>query len=389
MHSRSPAVSIRSFVAVLLCTAVCAGEEFYRSLAYPDTLDPQLAITGPSRVRAGASLDLQVVSLGRDGEPASMPDLPVLTCEGPCLPNECDGAAAREIPLQRVKTGIYRAATPFTLDEPGYFLFTVRDPDGQVLPSGLPVLASEKEPALRLHWADLHGHSTLSDGARAPEEYYRWARDVAKLDAIALTDHNWALDDQKIARLRELARAWYAPGRFVPFFAFEWAGGPVRSAPARGRPDHKNLIFRRVDEPLTPWEPDWRHTPSVGELWRLLGGREVIAIPHHTGLPHATFFGTDWSLHDQRFERLAEVFSDWGSSETPYDRYPLPETEPGNFVRDALCAGRHLGLVGGSDTHGSRPGLNALPRAGHPYALTALTAIEAPTRTRDDLWLAL
>jgi hypothetical protein len=144
-----------------------------------------------------------------------------------------------------------------------------------------------------------------------------------------------------------------------------------------------------VDEPLAPWQPAWLNTPSISDLWHMLEGREVLAIPHHTGLPHATFFGTDWSQHDERFERLAEVFSDWGSSETPDDRYPLPATEPGNFIRDGLALGYHIGLVGGSDTHGSRPGLNALPRAGHPYSLTALTAIEAPTRTRDDLWLAL
>jgi hypothetical protein len=389
MYPQRSAISICRLVAVLLCTAACAGQEFYKSLDHPDAIDPQLAITGSSRVCVGTQLDLQFVALGHDGEPTSMPNLPALTCHGPCRPNECDDAGAREIPIRCVQTGIYRPAARFTLDEPGYFLFTVRDPAGQFLPCGLPVRASEKEPALQLYWADLHGHSTLSDGARAPEEFYRWARDVARLDAVALTDHNWALDDQKIARLRELAQAWYEPGRFVPFFAFEWAPGSARSAPARGRPDHKNLIFRHADESLTPWAPAWSDTASVSELWRMLDGREVLAIPHHTGLPHATFYGTDWSLHDERFERVAEVFSDWGSSETPDDRYPLPEKEPGNFVRDALALGQHLGLVGGSDTHGSRPGLNALPHAGHPYPLMALTAIEAPAHTRDDLWLAI
>jgi len=275
------------------------------------------------------------------------------------------------------------------LPKPGCYRLTALDARGESLPCGLPIHAGSDTPLLQLHWGDLHGHSTLSDGARPPEDYYRWARDVARMDMVALSDHNWALDDAKIEKLKSLCREWYEPGRFVTFFGCEWAVGKRRDAPARGRPDHKNLLFRRVDEELGPWVPKWQDTPTVNALWDLLKGRDVIAIPHHTGLPHDTFFGTDWSQHDEDFERLVEIFSDWGSSETPEDRYRLPEVEKGNFVRDALARGYHLGFVGGSDTHLSRPGLNAIPHQGHPYALTAMTAVEAATRTRDEIWKAL
>jgi len=375
----------------MLCTPVSSADRFFRNWPYPKEMDPQLTLVGPSRVQVGEVLDLQIVATGMDGELALLDRPPVATCQGPKRPGVADEREepAVDFVFQEIAKGIYRPSSGPVLDRPGYYLLTARDPANMFLPCGLPICVSEAKPALQLHWADLHGHSSFSDGARAPEEYYRWARDVARLDAMALTDHNWALNDAKIERLRELAKAWYVPGRFVPIFAFEWAPGLRRPAPSRGRPDHKDLYFQNVDESLGPWEPEWLNTPSVARLWDMLAGREVVAIPHHTGLPHATYFGTDWDQHDVRFERLVEVFSDFGSSETAEDRYALPEGEPGRFVRDVLEKGLHLGMVGGSDNHNSRPGLNTMPLHGHPYPLTSLTAIEAATRTRDDIWTAL
>ena len=61
-------------------------------------------------------------------------------------------------------------------------------------------LAAESNPLLvapggaALLWADLHGHSDLSDGTGTPEDYFRYARDVAALDVAALTDHDhWGM----------------------------------------------------------------------------------------------------------------------------------------------------------------------------------------------------
>ena len=375
-----------------LLFAVAGGAEndnFYKNVTFPKQLDPQLALIGPSRIQLGKSVELQLVSLAKDGEPSDMPNPPVVICEGPVTPGTDDAGNTIYIEFQKKVTGIYKPKTSVSFLEKGYYLLTAKDQKGDFLPFGLPVYVDEKPPDLQLHWGDLHGHSTLSDGLHPAEEYYRWARDVACMDVMALTDHNWALNDEKIRKMQSLCKEWYKPGKFVPFFAFEWAMGAGRKSPSRGRPHHKHLVFRHADEKLAPWMPLWHNTPSVAKLWEMLEGRDVIAVPHHTGLPHATHFGTDWSLHSEKFERLAEVFSDWGSSEMKGDRYQLPEVEEGNFLRDALAAGYHIGFVGGSDTHRSRPGLNALPRMGHPYALTALTAIEAPERTRESLWKAL
>ena len=371
------------------CLLSLASADFFKNVAFPKEMDPQLALLGTSRVQAGKPLDLQIVAIGKNGDPCEMPAPPVVFCEGPQSPNSTDQPPCVTIEFQQTKPGIFHPASPPILPEEGYYLLTAKDPNGVFLPFGLPVHAGREAPRRLLHWGDLHGHSSLSDGARTPEEYYRWARDVAGLDMIALTDHNWALNDEKIEKLKKLADEWYKPGKFVPFLGFEWARGERRPAPSQGRPDHKHLIFRRTDEDLHPWMPLWHNTPTVEKLWEMLEGRDVIAIPHHTGLPHKTHFGTDWSGHSEKFERLAEIFSDWGSSEAPGDRYQLPQVEEGNFIQDALNMGYHMGFAGGSDTHTSRPGLNTIPHQGHPYPLTALTAVEATTRTRDALWLGL
>lgn len=366
-----------------------AGQaRFYQQFTSTEEMDPQLALIGPSRVEVGQPLELHLVSRGQDGEPAGMVPAPTVRCEGPGSFSSSERSSSFFIDFEPVGVGIYKPVAPPTLTQEGYYLLTALDPGGKHLPFGLPVQVLAEAPELDLHWGDLHGHSMLSDGARPPEEYYRWARDVARLDMMALADHNWALNPEKLEKIRLLSTEWYEPGRFVPFFAFEWAMGERRPAPAEGRPHHKHLIFRRTDDRFDAWSV-WEDFPSDKNLWEMLEGREVIAVPHHTGLPHETHFGTDWSAHDARFERLAEIFSDWGSSEFPEDRYPLPRIERGNFICDALRLGMHLGFCGGSDTHTSRPGLNALPHQGHPYALTSLTAVEASRRLRDDLWIAL
>jgi hypothetical protein len=47
-----------------------------------------------------------------------------------------------------------------------------------------------------VYFGDLHTHCVASDGKGTPEEAYSYARDVAKVDFLALTDHNKAELDQ-------------------------------------------------------------------------------------------------------------------------------------------------------------------------------------------------
>lgn len=347
-------------------------------------MSPSLFIVGPSDAVVDQPVAVQVVALDEGGDPAAgVQPLPTLRV--------IDEAGVEEssVALREILPGIFQPDEELRFGEPGHWLLRVTDPTGRFAPNGLPVACHSVAPELRILWGDIHGHTVLSDGLRSPEAYYAWGRDVARLDFCALSEHSWAIDDAKWDRIRELTHQFHEPNRFVVFTAFEWNQGDARPAPSRGRPNHRNVYFFDPDEDLSPFRPRLSSTPDPSALWALLEGRRAITIPHHTGLPWETHYGTDWSFHDPHFQRLVEIFSDWGSSECPETTYPLPERAPGNFVQDALARGYHLGFVGGSDTHDSRPGLNAVPRQGHPYAWTGLTAVLAPSLTREALWTAL
>ena len=89
-----------------------------------------------------------------------------------------------------------------------------------------PLVVSRALP--RIYWGDLHGHSGLSDGTGTPEDYYRYARDIAALDVAALTDHDhWGMrvlseSLELWEGIREQTRAFHEPGRFVTLLGYEW-----------------------------------------------------------------------------------------------------------------------------------------------------------------------
>ena len=74
--------------------------------------------------------------------------------------------------------------------------------------SGLMILLTAlrvgvaQEP--NVYFGNLHSHTSYSDGSGTPEEAYRHARDVGKLDFLAITEHNHAAaEDGAPAELRD------------------------------------------------------------------------------------------------------------------------------------------------------------------------------------------
>ncbi len=201
-----------------------------------------------------------------------------------------------------------------------------------------------------LLWGDLHGHSLLSDGRGEPEEYYRFARDVACLDVSALTDHDFLLSDERWDRSKRVTNDFYEPGSFVTLQGYEWSG-------LRNRGGDHNVYFIDDDPPLyrcnTFYDKRNQHeyhgpTPRVDHvmlLYRVLlrnhGERSVLAIPHHGGRT------ADPLWQEPRLQRLVEMFSDHGRFEA--------------WAIDFQKRGHRLGFLGSSDTHIGRPGFSYLP----------------------------
>jgi len=246
----------------------------------------------------------------------------------------------------------------------------------RVLASTASGLSAESNPLIvkdeipRVLWGDLHGHTQLSDGTGTPEDYFAYARDVAALDVIALTDHDhWGmrfLDDNPalFKTIEDAALRFDDPGRFVALVGYEWTSW------LHG---HRHVLyFEGEAEVLSSLDPRYEN-PAL--LWEALEGRSAVTIAHHSaGGP----VSTNWEfVPPPELEPVTEVVSVHGSSEASDTPGKIYSAVPGNFVRDALGRGLRFGFIGSGDSHDGHPGLAhlAAPSGG-------LAAIFSDEKTR-------
>ncbi|MEE2672316.1 MAG: DUF3604 domain-containing protein [Myxococcota bacterium] len=246
------------------------------------------------------------------------------------------------------------------------------------------VLAAESNPLVvrrgvrRVLWADLHGHSHLSDGTGTPSDFYDYARSVAALDVAALTDHDhWGLrfldaNPEMWSQIRAAAKDNYEPGRFVTLLGYEWTSW------LQG---HRHVLyFRDEGEVISSIDPRF-DTPD--ELWGALEGQPALTFAHHSaGGP----VSTNWTYAPPpELEPVTEIVSVHGSSEAPDSPQPIYSPVAGNSVRDALKLGYRFGFIGSSDSHDGHPGLAWVANSG----ASGLAALYAEERTRDAVLAAL
>ncbi|MBL8840114.1 MAG: DUF3604 domain-containing protein [Planctomycetes bacterium] len=230
-----------------------------------------------------------------------------------------------------------------------------------------------------LLWADLHGHSQLSDGTATPEEYYDYARNVAALDVAVLTDHDhWGMrkldmEAPLFERIAAATRAANDPGRFTTLHGLEWTSWIY---------GHRHVLWFD-DAPRVISSLDAGSDTPQG-LWQTLRASkaDALTVPHHSGGGPVP---TDWTIApDPQFEPLVEIVSVHGSSEEPRGPRTIYAPRRGHFVRDALRKGYVLGFLGSGDSHNGHPGLAHL---GQPCG--GLTAILAADNTRASIATAL
>ena len=263
------------------------------------------------------------------------------TPEGLVLPDRVEMAAGdggcRTLELDAPGPGTWRVTASF-------------EGDGLAVEARTNPLWVEEQVA-PIFWGDLHGHSNLSDGTGLPEDYFSYARDVAALDVVALTDHDhygmMHFLDQRPEMWEEIGEqvdAFHEPGRFVTLLAYEWTSW------IHG---HRHVLYFEEDGEVLSSLDERFDTP--GELWDALRGHSALTFAHHSaGGPVAT----DWSVApDPVLEPVTEVMSVHGSSEAADSPSRIYSFLPGNSVRDALDMGYTLGFVGSSDGHDGHPGL--------------------------------
>ena len=235
----------------------------------------------------------------------------------------------------------------------------------------------------RILWADLQNHSGLSDGSATPDDLLRYAREIAALDAAAVTDHDhWGMrfmdaESEVWRATLEAVNRRHDAGRFVALAGYEWTNW--------GQGHRHVVFFESTAEAvaaslLSSIDESFDEAP---ELWAGLEGVRALTFSHHSaGAPIAT----DWSLEPPAgLEPVTEIVSVHGSSESvDSPGVVVRGALEGNYVRDALDYGYRLGFVGSSDGHDGHPGLAHLasPSGG-------VAAILSDEVTREGIYEAL
>ena len=239
-----------------------------------------------------------------------------------------------------------------------------------------PIRVFTKAPDVKLFWGDIHGHTGISDGlGRTREAYFRYGRDVAALDVIALTDHG-----QVDWRGNQLAaQKFNDPGKFITILAQE--AGVV--------PDHMNIYYRKDDmDHLKQWTMSYEgFQDSICQQFNSVEN-DAMTSPHHfsygrQGRSNPRYPFGYWN---SRVARFIEVYSSHGASEYPGNPRPLIHPYQGydKYMQGGLKKGLRFGVVGASDNHDSHPGRSGWGR--YPSGLSAFWASEL---TRDSIWDSL
>jgi len=228
-----------------------------------------------------------------------------------------------------------------------------------LLEHGLPRHTIDND---KVWFGDIHTHSgapsrgdphKIACGSGSLDENYLYARDIARLDLYALTDHEFQLIepadwDQRL----DACGRYHRDGQFVCLNAFEWTSQLY---------GHRNVYYGGAEGRMIPGrnhpQAFTRDNPSIDGLWAQLDqqGLPAITVPHH---PAAMMHATNWEHWNPKYDRLVEIYSQWGSSERRDDPLQTDATDlyPAGTVRAALARGLHFGLIASSDGHDGHPG---------------------------------
>ncbi len=227
----------------------------------------------------------------------------------------------------------------------------------------------------RLLWGDTHRHSNVSRCSvgiePSPDDLYRYGDDICNYDFFALSDHGIHLRNSDADASNyywylnlKLADLYHVPDYMSVLYNFEWT--------MRFPNGHRNVIF--------PGRPTLRmdflmdESRDLTKGWKYLeqAGMKAITIPHTSADPEQ---GTDWEAHDDRYQRVIEIFQ---SARGSYEHEGCPrqfhrtQNKKGSYWK-ALEKGHHIGVIASSD---------------HGYGV-AYACVYAEENSREAIWQAM
>jgi len=245
---------------------------------------------------------------------------------------------------------------------------------GDLVGESNPVRVAKDQDSV--FWVDLHGQTEDTIGTGTIDEYFRYARDSAHVDATCWQGNDFQVTPRTWGEVCAKTREYDRPGSFVTFLGYEWSG----PTPLGG--DH-NIMFLKDDQPICRSSLWLLEDPSgereffpINELWEEFEGRRDVMAVAHVGGRYANL-----EYWNPKFCGLVEICSNHGVFEW--------------LVKDALRRGLRVGVVAGSDDHSGRPGWSPPLRRGGLRGTVrldlfgGLTCIYSQELTREGIWNAL
>jgi hypothetical protein len=208
-----------------------------------------------------------------------------------------------------------------------------------------------------VYWGDPHTHSVFSDGNKTVDMLFNFQKHVSRMSFGAVTDHTEypdKLTDSEFHMIKMFNRLM-EDETFKPLHAFEWTSNEWM-----WNYGHKNVYFPHSDAPIMRTTDRRYNNPD--KLFAAVEKYGGLVPAHH---PSAMWMGpdgfaysayNDWSYGSDSAESVVEICSHWGVSEYYGNPGGVKFEIPHNHIQDVLRDGRHLGFVGGTDTHGGTPG---------------------------------
>ncbi|HEU5316479.1 MAG TPA: DUF3604 domain-containing protein, partial [Chloroflexota bacterium] len=276
----------------------------------------EVAVVLPSVAAVGEPCDLIVAALDPNLNPSWPAGMRVTlrVVEGEA---QLDGAARGDTTVT-CPPNAWSARVRLTPRAAGLVRIRAQSDDGRLFAVSNPCRVASAQPKERLFWGDLHGHTRFSWDATGPaEDAFRYAREVSGLQIYGNADHGESLSAEDWQRIAQLNAEFYEPGRFATLLGYENS--------QRFPFGHHNVFYRGGSGPLRHAN-DAKLSEFIAGVLEERGGdvKDVLTIPHHmVALGNPSRPNTDWTLHDPRFHRVAEIYSGHGQSELSIEDSPL------------------------------------------------------------------
>ena len=209
----------------------------------------------------------------------------------------------------------------------------------------------------QIYWGDMHGHTAHSDGKGSLDDYFTHACDVAKLDFVVVSDHDfgnaapWKLPLETWTLTQDKVDQYTKDGKFVAIAGYEWTSQsrywtpeePLFQGPVKYY-NHKNVYFpTRVDYLFSARDAAYNSPSLLAETVLKLGG--LIQNNH----PTADTEGRDQFDYDPRYSSVivnSEIWPDTMQYQGKTYNVNMERT-----LREFLNRGGKTGFVASTDTH--------------------------------------